>query len=292
MKIAIYGNEYQDRYFCFLERMFDLLALSDVHTSIDGNFYEYLCRVMNKHPQVDSVITDNTTAEADVALSIGGDGTFLRTAEKVAQKGIPILGVNTGHLGYLADANVEDIDNVVKDLLSHNYKIEERTVLYVTSDAKDVVIDNPYALNDVSIMRQDTALMICMHTLVNGYDLTTYKGDGLIISTPTGSTAYNLSVGGPILEPTSSNMVLSPISAHSLTMRPLVLRDDSEIRVTTTSRVPMYRISVDGRPFSLPVGSTITVRKADFRVKVIQHTDHNFADTLRNKLMWGMDRRQ
>ena len=169
-----------------------------------------------------------------------------------------------------------------------NYKIEERTVLHASTDAP-VKIDNPFALNEIAITRQSTALMMCMHTWVNGCDLTTYKGDGLIISTPTGSTAYNLSVGGPILEPTSNNIVLSPISAHSLTMRPLVLRDDCVIRITTNSRAPQFQVSIDGRQFTLPVGASITVSKADFKVKVIQHTGHNFAQTLRNKLMWGID---
>lgn len=290
MRIAIYGNEYQDRYFCFLERMFEILANSKANVSIDKEFYKYLCTKMANPPQVTDLIDSNSKNDADIALSIGGDGTFLRTAEKVAQRGIPILGINTGHLGYLADANMEDIDNVISDIFSGNYKIEERTVLHVTSNA-EVEIENPYALNEVAIMRQDTALMISMHTYVNGRELTTYQADGLIISTPTGSTAYNLSVGGPILEPTSCSMVLSPISAHSLTMRPLVLRDDSAINVTTTSRMPRYRVSVDGRQFSFPAGSTVTVKKADFVVKVIQHLSHNFADTLRSKLMWGMDQR-
>ena len=223
-----------------------------------------------------------------VSDKIHRGGTFLRTAEKVARCGIPILGINTGHLGYLADASVENIDEVVENLFSGNYKIEERTVLHVTTDS-GVVIDNPFALNEIAISRQSTALMMSMHTWVNDSELTSYKGDGLIISTPTGSTAYNLSVGGPILEPTSNNIVLSPISAHSLTMRPLVLRDDCTIRVTTNSRAQQYLVSIDGRPFTFDIGTSITVRKADFTVKVIQHTGHNFADTLRNKLMWGID---
>lgn len=289
MRIAVYGNDSQDKYSQFLERMFKLLSESGAHISVERNFHDYVCRILNRRLPVDSVIDDADTA-ADIALSIGGDGTFLRTAEKVSRAGIPILGINTGHLGYLADANIDDIDNVVADLFSENYKIEERTVLHVSSNT-DVEIINPYALNEVAIMRQDTALMISMHTYVNGRELTTYKADGLIISTPTGSTAYNLSVGGPILDPVSDNIVLSPISPHSLTMRPLVLRDDSKISVTTTSRVPRYRVSVDGRPFSFPAGSVITVEKADFKVKVIQHLEHNFADTLRRKLMWGMDQR-
>ena len=288
MRIAIYGNKYQEKFFAPLERLFGALAGRNAWVAIDRSFYDYLCCHTSVAPVVNEVIDEESNFDAAIALSIGGDGTFLRTAEKVARCGIPILGINTGHLGYLADASVENIDEVVENLFSGNYKIEERTVLHVTTDS-GVVIDNPFALNEIAISRQSTALMMSMHTWVNGSDLTTYKGDGLIISTPTGSTAYNLSVGGPILEPTSNNIVLSPISAHSLTMRPLVLRDDCTIRVTTNSRAQQYLVSIDGRPFTFDIGTSITVRKADFTVKVIQHTGHNFADTLRNKLMWGID---
>lgn len=288
MRIAIYGNKYQEKFFAPLEQLFEALAGRNAWVAIDRSFYDYLCCHTSVVPVVNEVIDEESNFDAAIALSIGGDGTFLRTAEKVARCGIPILGINTGHLGYLADASVENIDEVVENLFSGNYKIEERTVLHVTTDS-GVVIDNPFALNEIAISRQSTALMMSMHTWVNDSELTSYKGDGLIISTPTGSTAYNLSVGGPILEPTSNNIVLSPISAHSLTMRPLVLRDDCTIRVTTNSRAQQYLVSIDGRPFTFDIGTSITVRKADFTVKVIQHTGHNFADTLRNKLMWGID---
>lgn len=288
MRIAIYGNKYQEKFFAPLERLFGALAGRNAWVAIDRSFYDYLCCHTSVVPVVNEVIDEESNFDAAIALSIGGDGTFLRTAEKVARRGIPILGINTGHLGYLADASVENIDEVVDNLFSGNYKIEERTVLHVATDS-GVIIDNPFALNEIAISRQSTALMMSMHTWVNDSELTSYKGDGLIISTPTGSTAYNLSVGGPILEPTSNNIVLSPISAHSLTMRPLVLRDDCTIRVTTNSRAQQYLVSIDGRPFTFDIGTSITVRKADFTVKVIQHTGHNFADTLRNKLMWGID---
>ena len=291
MRIAIYGNEYQDRYFSHLGRLFQVLASYNAWVAIDKTFYEYLTTRTDIKPEVNEIIDSADNFDAAIALSIGGDGTFLRTAEKVAHRGIPILGINTGHLGYLADASVECVDTLIKSIFDGTYKIEERTVLKATTDC-GIDIDNPFALNEIAVNRHDTALMISMHTWVNGRDLTTYKGDGLIISTPTGSTAYNLSVGGPILEPTTNNIVLSPISAHSLTMRPLVLRDDSVIKVTTTSRASHYQVSIDGRPFTFPAGSSIKVEKADFAVKVIQHTGHNFADTLRNKLMWGIDRRE
>ena len=291
MKIVVYGNEYQYRYAEPLGQLLSLLAEEGADVAVDQGFCEHL-RSMGVSVAAGGTVKQGAASEADLALSVGGDGTFLRTAEKVGRTGIPILGINTGHLGYLADADINDPARVAKLIITRGYRVEERTLLQVASNCPGVTLDYPFALNEVAILRQDTALMITMHTWVNGHELTTYKGDGLIISTPTGSTAYNLSVGGPILEPTSQNIVLSPVSVHSLTMRPLVLRDDSVVSVTTTSRVQRYRISLDGRPFTLSSESTITVRKAPYGVLVAQWPGHNFADTLRSKLMWGIDRRE
>ena len=222
----------------------------------------------------------------DVALSIGGDGTLLRTARVVAKKNVPILGINTGHLGYLAEANVSEIERVIDELYEGRYKIGRRTMLEISNNC-GVHIDNYLALNEVAILRQDACSMLAMRTWVNGIDLTTYRGDGLIISTPTGSTAYNLSVGGPLIEPTAHVLALSPISAHSLTMRPLIVRDDSVIEVETESRTRQYIVSLDGEVHSLPSGTAITIRKSDIFIKVIETLNHNFADTLRKKSMWG-----
>lgn len=290
MKIAIYGNEYQQDHLDDLTKLFSALSCYEVCVGIERSFYDYLCRVMSTHPRVTDVIDETGSFTATVALSIGGDGTFLHTAQWVAHMGIPILGINTGHLGYLADISVADIDEVIADLINERYKIECRTVLEVVTHT-DVKIEHPFALNEVAILKQDTSSMISMHTQVNGIELTTYMGDGLIVSTPTGSTAYNLSVGGPILEPTSCSWAISPIAAHSLTMRPLVLRDDSMIKITTQSRMASYRLSIDGRSVTMPEGSSVILRKAPFSVKVIQRLNHNFAETLRNKLMWGLDKR-
>ncbi|MEF9923198.1 MAG: NAD kinase [Muribaculaceae bacterium] len=290
MRIALYGNEYQQEHIADITKLFAVLARYNTWIIIEKSFYDYLCCVMPTHPQVNEIIGEKDDFTATIALSIGGDGTFLHTAQWVSHKGIPILGINTGHLGYLADVSVSDIDDVIEELMTERYKIECRTVLEVVTMA-DVEIEHPYALNEVAILKQDTSSMIAMRTLVNGIDLTTYMGDGLIISTPTGSTAYNISVGGPILEPTSCSWAVSPIAAHSLTMRPLVLRDDSVIEVITNSRVASYRLSLDGRSIAMPEGSSVTLRKAPFAVKVIQRLNHNFAETLRNKLMWGLDKR-
>ena len=174
-------------------------------------------------------------------------------------------------------------------MVNNQYKIECRSLLEVISSDENKPIAEPFALNEVAILRQDTSSIISVETNVNDKYFTTYKGDGLIISTPTGSTAYNLSVGGPILDPSSQNIVLSPISPHSLTMRPLVLRDDAVIHIKALSRAEMFNVSIDGRSNPLSIGTNITIRKAPFTIKVIQSLNHSFINTLRDKLMWGTD---
>ena len=202
---------------------------------------------------------------------------------------MPILGVNVGHLGYLTAGSLDEHAHVIDDVLAGNYRIEERTMLQVACGA--VEISHPWALNEVAILRHETSSMLDMETRLRSHELTTYRGDGLIISTPTGSTAYNMSVGGPILEPTTSCLVLSPISPHSLTMRPLVVRDDSEIVVRTHTRATHYEVSLDGEVSLCPTGSTLTISRAPYCARVVQTLDNNFASTLRQKLLWGTDRR-
>ncbi len=288
MHIAVFGSSHQDRYLDSLSKLFSTLSRFNVTIEMEQKFYNYLCKMLPQAPKVDNIITSDG-ASAEIALSIGGDGTFLRTARRVAQKNIPIVGINTGHLGYLTDATMNEAEMVINDLINKKYQIEERTMLEVTIDNSDTEIGEPYALNEVAILRQDTSSMISVKTSVNGTYFTTYLGDGLIISTPTGSTAYNLSVGGPILDPTSQNVVLSPISPHSLTMRPLVLRDDAVIQVSPQSRSEIFNISIDGRSNPCPIGTSVTISKAPFTIKVIQSLRHSFVDTLRDKLMWGAD---
>lgn len=287
MRIAIFGNNHQHEHIGDLEKLFSALERNKVEIDVEGKFLDYISSRMSKLPPIKSIITSSDDISASIAISVGGDGTFLRTARKVALHDIPILGINTGHLGYLADVPVAEIDNVIDDVIKGEYFIEERSVIEVASEHLDV--DFPYALNEVAILKQDTSSMIEMRTEINGIPLTTYLGDGLIVATPTGSTAYNLSVGGPIIEPASRSFAISPVAAHSLTMRPLVVNDDCTIHVATRSRASAYRLSLDGRSFAMPTGSCIEIRKAAFSVKVMQRVGHNFASTLRNKLMWGMN---
>ena len=288
LKIAIFGNKYQEEYLTQLSEFFNLMSHYDLEVAMEYTFYNYLSRVLDTTPHVDQLIKGDRFT-ADIALSIGGDGTFLRTAQRVADKEIPIIGINTGHLGYLADVTIDECHDIFDDIINHRYKIEDRSLIEVSTSCPEFT-GWKYALNEVAILKQDTASMISVETLINGSELATYRGDGLIVSTPTGSTGYNLSVGGPIIEPCAPNWALSPIAAHSLTMRPLVISVQRVLTITTTSRAQNYRISLDGRSTTLPVGTTVTLRKAPFVIKLAQRHIHHFTDTLRNKLLWGIDK--
>lgn len=290
MRIAIYGNTYQERHIGELVHFFDALCRQNVWVEVEESFYRYLCGVLPSPPVVNDIIR-GSDFNAAIAISIGGDGTFLHTAQWVGDKQIPILGINTGHLGYLAATHMKDADEWIGRLLKGDYDIETRTLIEVEADCHLADEIWPYALNEVAVLKQDTSSMIEMKARINGTSLAVYLADGLIVSTPTGSTGYNLSVSGPILEPSAPVWAVSPIAAHSLTMRPLVVRDDSVIAITTCSRSGAYRLSLDGRFLSLPAKSTVTLRKASFATRVIKRPGHHFTDTLRDKLMWGLDTR-
>ncbi len=290
MKIAIYGNKYQERYLEELTAFFsELNRISEIEVAMEYTFYNYLCRILPITPRVDEIIKGDAFS-AHLALSIGGDGTFLRTAQWVGCKEIPIMGINTGHLGYLADMTIGNSNDIIDDIIAQRYKIEDRSLIEVSSD--DIDLGNGrFALNEVAVLKQDTASMISIKTEINGAELATYLGDGLIVATPTGSTGYNLSVGGPIIEPCAPNWAISPIAAHSLTMRPLVCRDAGSLLITTTSRASNYLLSIDGRSTSMMSGTSVTLRRAKHTIKVAQKLNHYFTDTLRNKFLWGIDNR-
>ena len=289
MRIAVYGNSYQEEHLEELSALFELLSTHNAWFEIEASFYRYLCKVLPTPPKINDVIEGDDFSAA-IALSLGGDGTFLRTAQWVGKKEIPILGINTGHLGYLADVRISDVGKCLECVFNGNHRIDSRTMIEV--DCAETDVDGwPYALNEVAILKQDTSSMIDMEARIGDALLANYRGDGLIVSTPTGSTGYNLSVGGPILEPSAPLWAISPIAAHSLTMRPLVVSDDSVFTVTTHSRSDAYRLSLDGRSVSLAAGTTVTMRRAPFVTKVIQSQDHHFSDTLRDKLLWGIDKR-
>lgn len=228
--------------------------------------------------------------DADIALSIGGDGTFLRTANTVGRSGMPVLGINTGRLGFLADINFHDLDETLDEIFNGEYIIEERQLLEVSNNKSGA--ESQYALNEVALLKQDTSSMLTMHTYIDNDYLTSYQADGLIVATPTGSTAYALSVGGPILMPKSSSLVLAPIAPHNLTSRPLVVNDDVKIRIKTESRSNTFLVSTDGNSNIFKTSTEISISRADYTLKVIKRVGHSFYDTLRDKLLWGVDVRK
>ncbi len=284
--IAIYGNRYQDGYFGLLREFFAALEKRDFRVSVAEDFACYL-----SENGIDLSGSMNTAAclpeDTECVISIGGDGTFLGAAEWVGDREIPILGINTGHLGFLASYSLEETEELVDVVAGDKGVIEKRALLEIRCEAMPEGFW-PYALNEVAVLRGETASTVTVHAEVDGYFLADYMADGLVVATPTGSTAYNLSAGGPILMPTLECSVISPIAPHSLTMRPLVVGGDSEIRLTTSSRVEYSRVSLDGRYFMMACGrDELRIRKAGFSVKVLRRPDASFSRLLRNKLLWG-----
>ena len=226
----------------------------------------------------------------DMAVSVGGDGTFLRTAGTVGDSGIPILGINTGRLGFLAAINYADMEETLQEVMEGAYKVEDRTLLKLSTDESFPPEHfNVHALNEVAILKQDTASMLSIHAYINNDYLTSYQADGLVISTPTGSTAYSLSIGGSILSPTTPSIILSAIAPHNLTSRSLVVDDSSIISLKVESRSHMFLVSVDGESRVLDESVSIQVRKDDYTLRVVKRIGHTFYETLRDKLMWGAD---
>ncbi len=228
----------------------------------------------------------------DFALSVGGDGTFLTSAAAIGDKNIPILGVNCGHLGFLADVKSADLDVILQMLVDGQYTIESRSLLHLTirdkeGAVREGLIMSPNALNEIAILKQGLTNMLTIETKVNGELLHTYHSDGLVIATPTGSTAYNLSIGGPLMVPQSRGIILTPIAPHSLTVKPIVVPDDWYFDIRVSSRYDAFMVSVDGRSQSLSTDMTLHVERASYTTKVVQIGDNSFLKSLRNKLNWG-----
>lgn len=284
--IALSGSRHQDEFLQGIPLLLKALARRGFQLQFQTRFLAYL---KEKGVECDEHWTavDSPTPETEAVISLGGDGTFLRTAQWIGGLPLPILGINTGHLGYLTHYDLDDAESIAESLYQHKFTVEERWVLRVQGQGIPAHIW-PYALNEVAILKEDTSSMITVHTELDGYFLADYLADGLIISTSTGSTGYNLSVGGPILQPTIDCGVISPIAPHSLTMRPLVIGAGSEVTATTTSRAHTYRISLDGRSFVMTCGSKIRVNRAPFNVKTLRLEPDNFPSVLRRKLHWAV----
>jgi NAD+ kinase len=289
MKIAIFGNILRPVIMTHLKILFSFAKEKNIILQLDEDLYDFAKAYSNDITKETEIITSDNF-NANFVLSIGGDGTFLTTAARVGRKNIPILGVNTGRLGFLTDVAGENLISTLEAIIAGKHTIEERTLLKL--EAKDgTPFSYPYALNDISILKQESSSMISINVSLNDEPINRYQADGLVISTPTGSTAYSMSVGGPIVVPQARNFIISPVASHSLNVRPLVVPDDWIIDLEVKSRSNNYMVSLDGRTKILEQNTKLRIVRADYTIKVIKQKHHTFFDTLKNKLMWGIDKR-
>lgn len=289
MRIALLGNVFQTKKNAYIKRVLKKLAELQADICIEEGFADFLNRELGV--SLNGMDTFKMPhLKADLVISMGGDGTFLTSAAQVGARGIPILGINTGRLGFLADVSPEDIENALDAVFDGRYTIEQRAVIAMTLNG-ETYHGYPYALNEVAILKHDNSSLIEIDTHINGALLTNYMSDGLIISTPTGSTGYSLSVGGPIIVPRSGTFCLSPVASHSLSTRPVIVCDDVVITLRVRSRSHNFLIAVDGRSESISENTTITLRRAPYAIGVMKVMHQNFFDTLRDKMMWGADQR-
>lgn len=284
--IAIFGSRRQHDYKSLIGSFIRNLHDKDINIVMHSKLYDHLSEIYPEAVVGVERHTGNGAVAADLAVSLGGDGTFLRTAQWVGPCGIPIVGVNTGHLGYLAALPIERLPELPELIAADAFILERRPMLEVESPALPQSTGR-YALNEVAIAKEESASMIYADVCLDGHPLAEYKADGLIIATSTGSTAYNLSVGGPIVQPTVPVWVLSPVAAHSLSMRPMVVDARERISIVPSGRTPHVRLSVDGRSVNIDAGTEIILTRAPFDLTVLRLKDHSFADTVRRKLHWA-----
>lgn len=289
MTIAIFGNTFRPTVLNIMEIIFSYFNTRKVALLLDKELYAYCTEHSVIQLNQQQLITGDDF-HADIALSIGGDGTFLSTAARIGSKNIPIMGINTGRLGFLADVPVDAVEKALDAIMQNQINIEERTLLKVDF-SDDRVVDYPFVLNEVSVLKQDSSSMISINAYLNEEAIHSYHADGLIVATPTGSTAYSMSVGGPLMVPQAQNIILSPIASHSLTVRPLVVPDDWIIDLEVFSRNGCYLVTMDGRTMVLEQEVKIRISKADYQIRVAKQLNHTFFDSLKSKLMWGLDKR-
>lgn len=287
LRFAIFGNIYQAKKSVAVQKLLCLLEERQADILIDQSFYEYLTKDLLLDVPYTQLITDDDFT-ADVVVSLGGDGTFLEAASRVGSKQIPILGINMGRMGFLADVTADEIDEAIEAIYNDAIEVEQRSVLHVEYSLGQPGV-RPYALNEVAILKHDNSSMIAIRVNIDGEYLSTYQADGLIINTPTGSTGYALSVGGPIISPTSNTLGLVPVAPHSLNVRPFTLCDDVEIELSVDSRSHQYLVAIDGRSESLSEDIRLKIRRAPYSILLLKRKGSSFFRTLRNKLMWGSD---
>lgn len=290
LRFALFGNVFQAKKSASVQELLSLLKEQQAEILIDEPFHHYLQSELQIQIPAVRLIRGEDFA-ADYVISMGGDGTFLEAARRVGDKQIPILGVNMGRLGFLADITPDELPAAIRQIYDGDVHVEERSVLQLEYDKGDPE-GYPFALNEVAVLKRDMSSMISIRVAINGEYLTTYQADGLIINTPTGSTGYALSVGGPIMQPGSHTLGIVPVAPHSLTVRPVMLTDDSVITLSVSARTHRFLVALDGRSEKCTEGIQLTIRRAPYQVKILKRPDQSFFRTLRMKLMWGTDVRE
>jgi len=290
VKIAIYGNGLDDNYLSFIKLLFIKLLNEQVEVLIFKNFYDDLnqkflldgrLKIFNNHLDIGNV---------NYLFSIGGDGTLLKTITFVRDYDIPILGINTGRMGFLTSIATDEIDRAINDVLAGNFELDARTLLSLETE-NNLFGELNYALNEITLQKKDTSSMVTIQVYLGDCFLNSYWADGLIISTPTGSTAYSLSCNGPLVLPGSGNIIINPIAPHNLNVRPLVIPDDTELTLKIAGRTENFLVALDSRSLTVPLSIELKIKKSSHKINLIRLKNYSFLNTLRSKLNWGLDKR-
>ena len=290
MRIAVYGRQFNDSALPFARQVFDQLAVNNTEVYVHHDLNKFLSE---KDPEFNyPVLKENVPLNQyiDIFITLGGDGTLLDMVSLIRDSGVPIIGINFGRLGFLASVNKGEIEGAIQKVLRGDFTTDSRALIKMTSD-EEIFGDNNFALNDITIHKRDDSAMITMHAYLNDEFLNTYWGDGIIISTSTGSTAYSLSCGGPIIYPQSNTIVVTPVSPHNLNVRPIVLPDDVTLSFEVETRSANYLVSCDSRTAVIDKNMKFKISKADFELNLVRLNNESYLTTLRNKLLWGLDAR-
>ena len=291
MRIAIYGREFNNSVLPFVQEVFNALEYYQTEILVFRDYYNF---IEDKVKLPEGMETFGNHMElrdhADVVVSLGGDGTLLDTLSLVRDSGIPVIGINFGRLGFLASINKNEIRNAIQALINREYALDQRSLLSLESKYHLFGEEN-FALNDITIHRRDNTAMMIIHAYMNEEFVNSYWADGLIIATPTGSTAYSLSCGGPIIFPSARNFVITPIAPHNLNVRPVIIPDDVTLRFEVEARSAKFLVSCDSRTATVDRSVKITISKAAFHVNLVRLNNESYLTTLRNKMLWGIDTR-
>ncbi len=290
MKIAIYGKKLDENYLSFIQHLFKKLLEKQVEVLVYSTFYDDLNQKMALDKSLKTYSTHEDISDANYLFGIGGDGTLLKAVTFVRATKIPILGINTGRLGFLTSINTEEIDNAIDDVLAGDYDLDTRTLLSLETE-NNLFGEVNYALNEITLQKKDTSSMVTIQVYLGDDFLNSYWADGLIISTPTGSTAYSLSCNGPIVLPGSGNIIITPIAPHNLNVRPLVIPDDTELTLKIAGRTENFLVALDSRSLTVPLSIELKIKKSPHQINLIRLKNYSFLNTLRTKLIWGLDKR-